>query len=127
TPSTTGSRDVMASTLSRLICAVPVISTALPLGPGTACRRSSCASERSENSGAVLSTRAEVIADDFRHCLAYSAHAVPKVSALLRDTDRSTAPSSVTMRTRILFPERDRSRARNGTGFIHFLQKTRCG
>ena len=55
-PSTSGSRDVMASTLSRLICAVPVISTCWPAGAGTACRRSSCASERSENNGAVLST-----------------------------------------------------------------------
>ena len=40
-PSTSGSRDVMASTLSRLICAVPVMSTGLPSGPATACRRSS--------------------------------------------------------------------------------------
>ncbi len=40
-PSTSGSREVMASTLSRLICAVPVMSTCLPAGAGTACRRSS--------------------------------------------------------------------------------------
>ena len=55
-PSTSGNRDAMASTLSRLICAVPVKSTCLPPGVGTACRRSSWVSERSENSGAVLST-----------------------------------------------------------------------
>ena len=55
-PRTSGSRDVMASTLSRLTCAVPVMSTCLPAGVGTACRLSSCVSERSENSGAVLST-----------------------------------------------------------------------
>ena len=40
-PSTPGSRDVMASTLSRLICAMPVNSTGRPAGPGTACSRSS--------------------------------------------------------------------------------------
>ena len=31
-PSTSGSRDVMASTLSRFVCAVPVMSTCLPAG-----------------------------------------------------------------------------------------------
>ena len=55
-PSTTGNRDVMASTLSRLTCAVPANSTSRPPGPWTACRPSSWASEDSENSGAVLRT-----------------------------------------------------------------------
>src|ERR1700736_55506 len=55
-PSTSGSHVVMAATLSWLIWAVPVISTARPAGPGTSCRRSSCASELSENSGALLPT-----------------------------------------------------------------------
>ena len=55
-PSTSGSRDVIASTLSRFTCAVPVMSTCVPAGVGTACRLSSWSSERSENSGAVLST-----------------------------------------------------------------------
>ena len=52
--STTGRVEVMASTLSRLIWAMPVNSTAA--GAGTACNPSSWASERSVNSGAVLST-----------------------------------------------------------------------
>src|SRR3954454_14480984 len=55
-PSTAGSRDVIASTLSRLVCAIPVNSTGRPAGPGTACSRSSWICEASENSGAVLST-----------------------------------------------------------------------
>ena len=55
-PSTTGNRDVMASTLSRLTCAVPANRTSRPPGPRTACRPSSWASEASENSGAVLRT-----------------------------------------------------------------------
>ena len=44
-PSTSGSRDVIALTLSRLVCAVPPSSTARPSGPATACRRRSWASE----------------------------------------------------------------------------------
>ena len=40
-PSTTGSRDVMASTLSRLTCAVPANSMLRPPGAPTACRASS--------------------------------------------------------------------------------------
>ena len=40
-PSTAGSRDVMASTLSRLVCAMPVRSIGRSAGPGTACSRSS--------------------------------------------------------------------------------------
>src|ERR1700730_1548932 len=55
-PNTAGSRDVMASTLSRLVCAMPVRSTGRPAGPGTACSLSSWVCEASENSGAVLST-----------------------------------------------------------------------
>src|SRR4029453_6665954 len=55
-PSTAGNRDVMASTLSRLVCAMPVRSVGRPAGPGTACSRSSWVCEASENSGAVLST-----------------------------------------------------------------------
>ena len=55
-PSTAGSRSVTASTLSRLICATPAISTDRPAGPGTACKRLSWVSEAWENSGAVLLT-----------------------------------------------------------------------
>ena len=46
----------MASTLSRLICAIPAIWTDRPAGPGTACNRSSWVLEASENSGAVVDT-----------------------------------------------------------------------
>src|SRR4051794_25718499 len=55
-PSTAGNRDVMASTLPRLVCAMPVRSVGRPAGPGTACSRSSWVCEATENSGAVLST-----------------------------------------------------------------------
>ncbi len=41
TPSTNGNREVMASTLSRLIWAIPVSCTARSPGPATACRPSS--------------------------------------------------------------------------------------
>ncbi len=40
-PSTSGSREVIACTLSRLIWAVPVNSTVRPPGAATACSRSS--------------------------------------------------------------------------------------
>ena len=56
TASTAGSREVIASQLSRLICAIPVICTCWPPGPATACNRSNWVSEASENSGAVLPT-----------------------------------------------------------------------
>ena len=55
-PSTSGRVDVIAFTLSRLVCAVPVNSTVRPPGPSTACKRSSWVSEASENSGAVVAT-----------------------------------------------------------------------
>jgi hypothetical protein len=54
--STTGSLDVTASELSRLICAHPVSWTARPPGVATACSRSSCVREASEFSRAVLLT-----------------------------------------------------------------------
>ena len=54
TPSTSGSRDVIACELSRLICAIPVTCTGFPPGGLTACNASSWASEASVNSGAVL-------------------------------------------------------------------------
>src|SRR6476620_10012587 len=53
-PRTSGSLDVIPSALSRLICAIPVISTRWPAGPATACNRSSWLSDAGENSGAVL-------------------------------------------------------------------------
>src|ERR1700712_3833409 len=56
TPSTQGSRVVMASTLSRLTCAMPANWTVRPSGAPTACNRSSWASDASENNGAVLPT-----------------------------------------------------------------------
>ena len=56
TPSTSGSREVIASELSRLICATPVSCTGWPAGRATACNRSSWASEASANSGALLPT-----------------------------------------------------------------------
>src|SRR6185312_8957777 len=55
-PSTSGSRSVTASTLSRFTCATPPISTDRPAGPGTSCNRWSWASFAAENSGAVLLT-----------------------------------------------------------------------
>ena len=54
--STSGRREVMASTLSRLIWAMPVNSTARPPGVATSCRRSSCVADAGENSGALLPT-----------------------------------------------------------------------
>src|ERR1700738_980589 len=54
TPNTSGSLDVIAAALSRLICASPVTCTDLPPGGATACTPSSWASEASVNSGAVL-------------------------------------------------------------------------
>ena len=56
TPSTSGSREVIASELSRLICATPVSCTGCPAGGLTACSWSSWASEAGENSGALLPT-----------------------------------------------------------------------
>jgi hypothetical protein len=56
TASTAGSREVIASQLSRLICAMPVICTCWPPRPVTACNRSNWISEASETSGAVLPT-----------------------------------------------------------------------
>src|SRR3954466_11507079 len=53
-PSTVGSRDVIDSELSRLICATPVSSTCWPSGGVTARGRSSCDPDASENSGEVL-------------------------------------------------------------------------
>ncbi|CKP48461.1 Uncharacterised protein [Mycobacterium tuberculosis] len=55
-PSTIGSRSVTASTLSRLTCATPAITTDRPAGPATWCNRLSWISEARENSGAVLLT-----------------------------------------------------------------------
>jgi len=54
---------VIAWTLSRLVCAVPANSTARPPGGAIACRESSWRSERSENSGATLSTVSRVVPD----------------------------------------------------------------
>jgi hypothetical protein len=56
TPRTSGRREVIASELSRLICAMPVICTCWSAGGLTARSRSSWASEASVNSGAVLLT-----------------------------------------------------------------------
>src|SRR5258707_14456298 len=55
-PKTSGSRSVTASTLSRLTCATPAISTDRPAGPATSCNRLSWGSDACENSGAVLLT-----------------------------------------------------------------------
>src|SRR6478752_9283621 len=55
-PRTIGSREVIASELSRLTCATPVSWTGWPSGGVTACSRSSCVSDASLKSGAVLPT-----------------------------------------------------------------------
>src|SRR5271156_5030608 len=56
TVSTSGRRDFTASTLSRLTCVNPVISTAAPPGAATPCTRSSWVWARSVNGGAMLLT-----------------------------------------------------------------------
>src|SRR6478609_4692979 len=55
-PSTSGSRLVIACTLSRLPCATPASCTVLSAGVATACSSSSWLADASENSAAVLVT-----------------------------------------------------------------------
>ena len=62
-PRTRGSRERMASTLSRLVCARPPNSTGRPPGAGTSCRRSSWFSDASENNGTELPMVISVLPD----------------------------------------------------------------
>ena len=62
-PSTSGSLAVMASTLSRLVCARPPNSTVRPAGVGIACIRLSWVSDACENSGSELPTVSRMLPD----------------------------------------------------------------
>ena len=62
-PNTNGSREMIASTLSRFVCASPPNSTTRPSGVGTECIRLSWVSEASENNGSALPTVNNVLPD----------------------------------------------------------------
>ena len=84
-PRTNGSREVIASTLSRLTCAVPVKSPSRPPVPGDGVQAAELDPELSENSGAVLYNREEA--------------ALPSASESARPPSRRPAPPRDPLRT----------------------------